>query len=111
MSHPWKRSGERWNSCFPDYLMRLLEGMNRATRMPFLLIIRLYQSLVSPLLRPSCIYYPSCSEYARQAFIKHGVLRGMLLSLVRIARCHPFHQGGVDEVPETVSIKTILKNG
>lgn len=91
--------------------MSLPKGLKLAVRMPFLIIILAYQKLISPLLKPSCIYYPSCSEYARQALVKHGVFWGGILSLARIARCHPFHQGGVDEVPETVSLKTIIKNG
>ncbi len=69
---------------------------------PFLMAIWIYQTLVSPFIPPSCIYWPSCSEYSRQAFLKHGVFRGAYLSVSRILRCHPFHQGGVDEVPETL---------
>lgn len=52
--------------------------------------------------RPACRFYPSCSEYARQAIEKHGLARGLSLGVVRICKCHPFHDGGVDEVPETV---------
>jgi putative membrane protein insertion efficiency factor len=61
--------------------------------------IRLYQLLISPLLPPSCRFYPSCSEYAIVAIRTHGVLRGSVLALARLARCHPFHPGGVDLVP------------
>jgi putative membrane protein insertion efficiency factor len=61
--------------------------------------IRLYQILVSPLLPPSCRFYPSCSEYAIVAIRTHGVLRGTWLGLKRLGRCHPFHPGGVDFVP------------
>lgn len=62
-------------------------------------IIRLYQKLVSPALPPSCRFAPSCSEYARQAVEKHGVLRGLWLGLGRLLRCHPFRPGGYDPVP------------
>ena len=61
--------------------------------------IRLYQILISPLLPPSCRFYPSCSEYAIVAIRTHGVLRGSWLALTRLGRCHPFHPGGVDLVP------------
>ncbi|TEU14967.1 MAG: membrane protein insertion efficiency factor YidD [Anaerolineales bacterium] len=61
--------------------------------------IRLYQKLVSPALPPSCRFVPSCSEYARQAVEKHGLLRGVWLGLGRLLRCHPFGPGGYDPVP------------
>jgi len=62
-------------------------------------IIRVYQYTLSPLLGPSCRFYPSCSEYAHQAIMRHGPLKGLFLSVKRILRCHPFHPGGVDPVP------------
>ena len=61
--------------------------------------IRLYRMLLSPLLGPRCRFAPSCSAYAVEAIERHGVLRGGLLALRRIARCHPWHQGGYDPVP------------
>ncbi len=61
--------------------------------------IRGYQLLISPVLPPSCRFYPSCSEYARQAVSKHGAGRGSWLSFRRLIRCHPFHPGGHDPVP------------
>ncbi|MBU2647111.1 membrane protein insertion efficiency factor YidD [bacterium] len=91
--------------------MNLPRGLNRIARAPFLFAIWLYQHAISPFLGPSCIYYPSCSEYAKQALEKHGLVWGTYLSVTRIVRCHPFHQGGVDEVPESISFKTIRKNG
>lgn len=63
-------------------------------------LIRLYQIAVSPLLPAACRFYPSCSSYALQAIAEHGVLRGSWLTLARLARCHPWHPGGVDFVPE-----------
>ena len=62
-------------------------------------LIRVYQYTLSPLLGPSCRFYPSCSEYAHQAITRHGPLRGLVLAVKRILRCHPFHPGGVDPVP------------
>jgi putative membrane protein insertion efficiency factor len=61
--------------------------------------IGLYQAALSPLLGRNCRYYPSCSQYAKEAVLKHGLLRGAGLSARRILRCHPFHPGGVDFVP------------
>jgi putative membrane protein insertion efficiency factor len=63
------------------------------------LLIRLYQWTVSPLLGPRCRFYPSCSHYAHEALGRFGLVRGGWLSLKRVARCHPFHPGGVDPVP------------
>lgn len=61
-------------------------------------MIRLYQKVVSPLFRPACRFYPTCSTYALLAIEKHGILRGTLKSIVRISKCHPFHPGGYDPV-------------
>lgn len=62
-------------------------------------VLRAYKGVVSPFLPPACRFYPSCSEYAAQALEKHGVLRGSILSAKRLARCHPWHPGGIDPVP------------
>jgi putative membrane protein insertion efficiency factor len=64
-----------------------------------LLLITAYQKLLSPMLPRSCRFYPSCSEYAKQAIQKYGVVRGGWLALKRIARCHPGNPGGLDPVP------------
>lgn len=62
-------------------------------------LIRVYQLGISPLLGPSCRYQPSCSAYAVEAVLKYGALRGGVLALRRVTRCHPFHTGGYDPVP------------
>lgn len=64
-----------------------------------LAVIRLYQLLLSPILGANCRFAPSCSEYARLALVRHGLWRGSLLALQRLARCHPWHPGGWDPVP------------
>jgi len=61
--------------------------------------IRAYQLLVAPVLPAGCRYYPSCSEYARQAIAGHGPLAGGWLALKRVCRCHPWGGSGVDPVP------------
>ena len=63
------------------------------------ILIRAYQLALSPLLGPSCRYYPSCSQYAIEAIDGHGALRGAWLTIKRISRCHPWHEGGFDPVP------------
>jgi putative membrane protein insertion efficiency factor len=62
-------------------------------------MIALYRYGLSPLLGPSCRFYPSCSEYAQQAIARHGVLRGAWLASKRLLRCNPWHCGGHDPVP------------
>ncbi|HIJ96053.1 MAG TPA: membrane protein insertion efficiency factor YidD [Desulfuromonadales bacterium] len=64
-----------------------------------LLVVKAYQEILSPLLPQTCRFYPSCSEYSRESITRYGVVRGMALSLVRLAKCHPFHPGGHDPVP------------
>jgi putative membrane protein insertion efficiency factor len=65
-----------------------------------LALLRAYRSAVSPLLMPRCRFVPSCSAYATEAIERHGAARGSRLALRRLARCHPFHPGGVDPVPD-----------
>ena len=60
---------------------------------------RLYKVCISPLFGNACRFYPSCSDYAREAVLRHGWLRGGTLACKRICRCHPWHPGGKDPVP------------
>ena len=64
-----------------------------------LLLVQFYRSCISPLLPPSCRYYPTCSAYAMEAIERYGARRGGWMALRRILRCHPFHAGGYDPVP------------
>ena len=63
-------------------------------------IFKLYQKIISPMTPPSCRFYPTCSHYGVEAVEKHGALKGSYLAIKRILRCHPFHEGGYDPVPE-----------
>jgi len=72
--------------------------IKKFTVRPALILIRAYQYIISPMLGPTCRFYPTCSEYAYQAIERYGLLKGSFLSLKRILRCHPFHPGGIDPV-------------
>jgi len=61
--------------------------------------IRGYQYAIGPMLGNNCRFFPSCSEYAREAIERHGAAKGSWLATKRICRCHPFHPGGYDPVP------------
>jgi len=63
-------------------------------------VVRLYQKLISPVTPPSCRYYPCCSAYAVTALRRHGLMRGLPLTVWRLLRCNPWSRGGVDHVPE-----------
>lgn len=75
--------------------------VNQVLAAPLVLAVRVYQRFISPLTPPSCRFYPSCSSYAVTALTRFGPLRGGWLAARRIARCHPWNPGGVDDVPLT----------
>jgi hypothetical protein len=64
-----------------------------------LLVLRGYQYAIRPLLGANCRFYPSCSDYAREAIDRHGAAKGCWLAMRRVVRCHPYHPGGYDPVP------------
>ena len=71
----------------------------KAAALPLVGLVRAYQWLIGPLLPPSCRFYPSCSAYAVTALERHGAVKGSWLAARRLARCQPFHPGGIDPVP------------
>ena len=61
-------------------------------------MIKFYQFFISPLLGSNCRFYPTCSEYAKEALNTYGFFKGLLLTIYRLARCQPFSKGGVDSI-------------
>lgn len=63
-----------------------------------IILVKIYRKLISPFKKPSCRFYPTCSQYAIQSLEKYGTIKGSFLSIKRILKCHPFHPGGYDPV-------------
>jgi uncharacterized protein len=78
---------------------RVVEVLRGLPRLLLLGLLKVYQTVISPLTGPTCRYYPSCSQYAVIAVQRHGALRGTWLAVRRLGRCHPWSAGGVDDVP------------
>src|SRR5579862_9447624 len=96
---PAVEAPNRWRAGTRRRLMANEGGPARALGHVIGGAIRAYQLLLSPILLPSCRYYPSCSHYAAEAVARHGAGRGSLLALRRLARCHPWGGSGYDPVP------------
>jgi putative membrane protein insertion efficiency factor len=69
-------------------------------RFALIALIKFYRYFISPLLGSNCRFYPSCSRYSQEALTRHGAVIGSYLTLRRLLKCHPFHEGGIDPVPE-----------
>ena len=72
--------------------------MKRLFIAPFLFLIKVYQTLISPIMPATCRYQPTCSQYAKEALQRHGLLRGGWLAIKRIFSCHPWGGSGYDPV-------------
>ena len=70
--------------------------------LPIILIIRIYQFFVSPILKTNCRYLPTCSDYSLKSLKKYGIIKGGYLSVKRISHCHPFGGQGYDPVPKKI---------
>jgi len=70
-----------------------------------LFVLKGYKKLISPHLGNNCRFHPTCSEYSMESIKKFGFMRGLYLGVKRVFRCHPFHPGGVDPVPEKFEVK------
>ena len=73
--------------------------MKKVLIFPFIVIIRFYQIVISPLTPAACRFAPTCSSYSKEALEKHGILKGSWLAIKRIASCHPWGRSGYDPVP------------
>ncbi|GIG41416.1 membrane protein insertion efficiency factor YidD [Cellulomonas phragmiteti] len=78
---------------------RAWRAVRRLPTATLLGLLWVYQRVISPWTPPTCRFYPSCSQYAVVAVTRHGALRGGWLAVRRVARCHPWNPGGVDDVP------------
>jgi uncharacterized protein len=76
-----------------------MDTLKKILSAPFILLIRIYQLVISPLLGPKCRFTPTCSAYTLEALKKYGPLKGLWLGMKRIARCHPWGGHGHDPVP------------
>lgn len=79
--------------------MNIVRWMDELLAHLFVGLIKIYKLTLSPWLGQQCRFYPTCSSYATAALLQHGGAHGLWLTLKRLARCHPFAEGGVDEVP------------
>ena len=68
-------------------------------------LVNIYKKFISPILPPTCRYYPTCSSYMIDALKKHGAILGLIMGLARILRCNPFIKGGVDPVPDYFTLR------
>jgi uncharacterized protein len=73
--------------------------LKKIIEFPFILLIRIYKSLLSPYLPNACRFNPTCSQYAEEAITKHGIFKGLFLAVKRISKCHPWGGHGTDPVP------------
>lgn len=73
--------------------------INKILTYPFIIIIKFYQSFISPLIGSNCRYTPTCSTYSIDSLKKHGLIKGMFLSIKRISKCNSLFKGGYDPVP------------
>jgi len=73
--------------------------MKKILIFPFIVIIRFYQIVISPLTPAACRFEPTCSSYSKEALEKHGILKGSWLAIKRITSCHPWGRSGYDPVP------------
>ncbi len=78
--------------------------INKFISFPLIVMIRLYQLFISPLLGQNCRYLPTCSEYSVKSLKEHGLFRGSILSIKRISKCHPWGSHGFDPVPKRTDL-------
>ena len=82
-----------------SHLIKFKYMLKKILIFPFISLIKAYQSFISPLLKPSCRFTPTCSHYAIESLTKYGVFKGVILTIKRISKCHPWGKSGYDPVP------------
>jgi uncharacterized protein len=76
-----------------------MNTIDRLLSLPLLFLIKIYRKIISPLKPPTCRFYPTCSAYALEAISRYGPIKGSILAVKRVLRCHPLNPGGFDPVP------------
>ena len=84
-----------------NFVYRAGVALDRALARLLMSLVRLYQITLSPWIGGQCRFYPTCSHYSMSALAQHGAVRGTWLTMKRLGKCHPYHPGGVDEVPSS----------
>jgi len=79
--------------------------LNKIIIFPFVLLIRVYQLIISPMLGSNCRFIPTCSEYAMESLKEYGLIKGIFLSIKRIGKCHPWGSHGYDPIPNKMEKK------
>ena len=82
-----------------NFVYRAGVALDRALARVLMACVRLYQITLSPWIGGQCRFHPTCSHYSMGALAQHGAVRGTWLTIKRLGKCHPYHPGGVDEVP------------
>ena len=96
----WGERGDKYRLPIMSALYPAMLCSNTRMKKVLIKLVRAYQLLISPVLGNNCRFYPSCSAYTIEAMEKWGAFRGIWMGLKRIGRCHPWHEGGVDPVPD-----------
>lgn len=84
---------------FSEFWSKFVKVCRRVVIFPFVVLVRFYQLCISPLTPSACRFTPTCSQYALEALRKHGLFKGLWLTVRRLARCHPWGGSGYDPVP------------
>lgn len=80
----------------------ILQIIKKINIFPLIIIIKIYQWFISPILQTNCRYLPSCSEYSIEALKEHGLMKGLYFSIKRILHCHPYGGAGYDPIPKKI---------
>ena len=79
--------------------------LNKIVTLPLIIVIRVYQLIISPMLGSNCRFTPTCSEYSIESFKSHGLIKGLFLTIKRIGKCHPWGGHGYDPIPNKINKK------